>query len=117
MEYGRYRTRRAAPSGDGTPHAPAHTSRAGSPNSSRLQQRWGALPPRLRRTLQALLADAAITDANARTALAATPATPTPTPWPARPPSRTPREAARRTRTTRAPPPSAAPPPCTTPTT
>ncbi|MER7197416.1 hypothetical protein CG723_06850 [Streptomyces sp. CB01635] len=72
------------PSGDGTPHTPAHTDTlwAGSPNSPHLHDRWAALPPHLRRTLQALLAAAAITGAYAYTALTTTPATPAPTPWP-----------------------------------
>ncbi|WP_406338848.1 hypothetical protein [Streptomyces sp. NBC_00649] len=77
MEHGRYRTRRAAPSGDGTPHAPARTDTlwACSLNSLRLHERWEALPPRLHRTLQALPAAAAITGTHAHTTLTTTPVT------------------------------------------
>ncbi|MEU8486122.1 hypothetical protein [Streptomyces sp. NPDC048641] len=69
----------------GVPHTPAahaDTLWAGSPNSLRLHERWRALPPRPRRTLQALLAAAAITGAYAYTTLITTPAAPAPTPWP-----------------------------------
>ncbi|MEV6697565.1 hypothetical protein AB0M68_10350 [Streptomyces sp. NPDC051453] len=48
------------------------------PNSLRLHERWEALPPRLRRTLQALPAAAAITGTHSYTALTTTPAPPRP---------------------------------------
>ncbi|RFC75724.1 hypothetical protein [Streptomyces sp. AcE210] len=74
------------PSSDGTPHAHtqshADTLWSGSPNSLRSYERWAALPPRLRRTLQVLLVAAAVAGAYAYTALSTTPTAPSPTPWP-----------------------------------
>ncbi|MFG2519130.1 hypothetical protein [Streptomyces sp. NPDC048527] len=72
------------PSGTDAPHTPAHTDTlwAGSPNSLRPYERWHALPQRLRRTLQTLLAAAAAAGTYAHSALTTTPAAPAPTPWP-----------------------------------